>query len=68
MEKNKDVNRLIEALKDKKWADRGLAAGALGKIGDARAVEPLKQALKDKNGVVQLNAVMALEQLKAKKK
>ena len=39
---------------------RGGAAEALGKIGDARAVEPLIQALKDKDDDVRRNAAEAL--------
>src|SRR4030043_126453 len=49
MKANKDVEGLIEALKDKDESVRRLAAEALGEIGDARAVEPLIQALKDKD-------------------
>lgn len=43
----KDVEGLIKALTDKDWGVRGEAAEALGEIKDARAVEPLIQALKD---------------------
>src|SRR4030042_6695678 len=44
---NKDVEGLIDALKDKDPIVRGDAAEVLGKIGDSRAVEPLIEALKD---------------------
>jgi HEAT repeat protein len=40
-------------------------AEALGKTGDARAIEPLRQALKDKNGDVQKAAKEALEKIGA---
>jgi HEAT repeat protein len=46
MEKNKDVEGLMKALKHKDTNVRERAAEALGKLGDARAVEPLIQALK----------------------
>lgn len=42
-----DVEGLIEALKHKDWRVQWDAAEALGEVGDARAVEPLIQALKD---------------------
>ncbi len=44
---NKDVEGLINALKDKDPMIRGDATEVLGKIGDSRAVEPLIEALKD---------------------
>ena len=47
MEKNKDINGLTKALKDQDEHVRWKAAGALGNIGDARAVEPLIETLKD---------------------
>jgi HEAT repeat protein len=46
MKANKDIEGLIEALEHKDLAVRRCAAEALGKIGDARAVEPLIRALK----------------------
>lgn len=47
---------------------RSAAAEALGKIGDARAVEPLtKAALKDTDRDVQKVAKKALNKIKAKK-
>jgi len=57
MEKNKDVNGLIKALKDKDV--RAGAVVALGKIGKP-AVEPLIQALKDKESSVRSGAAAAL--------
>ena len=47
MEKNKDINGLTKALKDQDEHVRWKAAGALGNMGDTRAVEPLIQTLKD---------------------
>jgi HEAT repeat protein len=49
MQANKDVEGLIRALKDKDYDVRKGVIGALGKIGDAMAVEPLIEALKDEN-------------------
>lgn len=46
---------------------RKQVALALGKIGDARAVEPLTKALKDKDREVREAAKQALEEIKAKK-
>lgn len=58
----RDVEGLIKALKDKDETVRWRAAWALGEIGDARAVEPLIQALKDKG--VRGNAAEALGKIK----
>ena len=41
------VGSLCVALKDRYWSVRCGAAEVLGEIGDARAVEPLRAALKD---------------------
>jgi HEAT repeat protein len=41
------MDALIQALKDKRWSVRERAAVALGRISDARAVDPLVQVLKD---------------------
>ncbi|MFB0544858.1 MAG: HEAT repeat domain-containing protein, partial [Asgard group archaeon] len=41
------VEPLIKALKNKSWKIRDKAAEILGEIGDARAIEPLIQALED---------------------
>jgi len=55
---------LIAALKnDDRWVRRA-AAGALGKVGDTRAVEPLITALKDDDKDVRSAAVHALGELK----
>jgi len=47
MKANGDVEGLIEALEHRDWRIRWDAAVALWEIGDARAVEPLIQAMKD---------------------
>ena len=61
MEKEKDVEGLIEALRhEDNYYVRIDAAKALGEIGDKRAVEPLIQALKDEKPEVRLAAVSAL--------
>lgn len=62
------VELLIQALKDKGSLVRSDAADALGRIGDARALEPLTQALKDDNVKVQEAARGALEKITAKGK
>ncbi len=58
---------LTEALLDR-WSAgrRDHAAWALGKIGDARAVEPLIKALGDKNGFISLTAAEALAKIAEK--
>ncbi len=65
---NKDwsviMERLIKALKDENEYVRWGAAGALGELGDLRAVEPLNEALKDKNSSVQERVVWALEKIR----
>ena len=67
MKAKKDVKGLIKALKYKKDVFvRREAAEVLGKIGDARAVEPLTKALKDKDWNVQEAAKEALDKIKAK--
>ncbi len=43
------VMPLIDALKNRNATVRWMAADTLGKIGDARAVEPIKNALNDKD-------------------
>lgn len=67
MERKRNVEGLVKALKcnwDDKYGEyrtiRGKAAEALGKIGDARAVEPLIQALKGKEYDVREAAAAAL--------
>lgn len=59
----KDVEGLIENLKDKDGGVRNRAAMALGEIGDARAVKPLIKALKDKDEDVRWGAAEALGML-----
>ena len=51
MEKNKDIEGLIKNLKHKNLNIRRRAAGALGRLGDSRAVEPLIGILTD-TGIV----------------
>ncbi len=63
MEENRDVEGLIRILKEEK-NNRNSAALALGDIGDARAVEPLIQALKDKNAGVRRVVADALGKIK----
>jgi len=61
LERKRNVRGLIKALKTRKDPfDRSYSAGVLGEIGDARAVEPLLAALKDKDVYVRENAVEAL--------
>jgi len=72
MMKKRDVDALIKALTagndwDGTWSIRPDAAKALGKIGDARAVEPLTQALKNVYPDVRQEAAKALEKIQAKK-
>jgi len=57
---NKDVEGLINALKDKEPIVRGDAAEVLGEIGDSRAVEPLIEVLKD---IVQYIAIESLRKI-----
>ena len=59
MEKKRDVEGLMEALKHKDSRVRYSVAVALGRIGKP-AVEPLIQALKDKNTCIRLGAAVAL--------
>lgn len=47
---------------------RRSAAGTLGRIGDAGAVEALKEALKDEDGFVRDLATRVLKEIKAKQK
>ena len=57
------VERLIQALKDENKYVRWGAAGALGEMGDERAVEPLIEALEDKDSSVRDVVVWALEKI-----
>lgn len=54
------VEPLARALKDKEYRARAIAAEALGKIGDVRAIAPLTAALKDSEYKVRAIAVEAL--------
>ncbi len=59
--KEDDVNSLIAVLKHKKDSRvRAKAVEALGKIRDARVVEPLMQALNDEHWDVRRKAAWAL--------
>ncbi|MGB9872500.1 MAG: HEAT repeat domain-containing protein, partial [Anaerolineae bacterium] len=59
-----DVKGLIKALGyEKDWEIRRDAARALGELKDARAVEPLIAALKDKDSDVREAAAEALDRL-----
>lgn len=66
MKERKDVSGLINVLKDVDSDVRLDAALALGEIWDKRAVEPLTQALKDKDESVQKAAKKALDKIKHK--
>lgn len=63
MEEKGDVEGLIEVLKSGDLHAQGSAAIALGKMGDARAIEPLVQALKDRFGALRTFSATALEKL-----
>ena len=52
--------KLNDVLRDKGFTARGAVAGALGKIGDTRAIEPLIAALKDDDLLVRWAAAGAL--------
>ena len=54
------IEGIIAALKDE---EKNGAVIALGEIGDERAVEPLKQTLKDKSKDVQIWAAFGLYKL-----
>lgn len=57
------VERLIQALRDENEYVRWGAAGALGELGDLRAVEPLSEALQDENLNVKEKAAWSLKKL-----
>ena len=59
----RDIEGLIEALKDSDVWVRQNAAEALGKIGDRRAVGPLIEALEDSEAIVRSAAEKALEKI-----
>jgi hypothetical protein len=61
------VERLIQALGDENEYVRWGAAGALGELGDVRAVEPLNEALEDENSSVQERVTWALEKIRDEK-
>jgi HEAT repeat protein len=65
LEAKEDAKGLIKALRSKESDVRMSAAKALGKIGDARAVEPLIQALRDDDGddELQRTVTAALQKL-----
>lgn len=67
-EKQQFLNVVIPKLKDEDKYVRMIAASALGRIGDARAVEVLEEALKDRNESVRGYAARALGKIKAKQK
>ena len=54
---------MLVVLNDENEWVRRAAAEALGALGDHRAVEPLSEALKDENSVVQDAAFDALKKL-----
>lgn len=58
--KEDEVLEMINSLKSKNWGERFEAARTLGEIGDARAVGPLKIALKDPHPWVRKAAAEAL--------
>jgi HEAT repeat protein len=58
------VPRLIRALRDNDCMARSVAAWALGKLGDRRAVEPLKELLGDGNADIRKAAAEALKRLR----
>jgi len=65
MEKRKDVEGLIKALKHRDKNVQKNAIEALGDIGDTRSVKPLIEVLRDEDGKVRKEATMALEKIRA---
>ena len=63
LEKQKFLDVVISNLKDENLHVGGNAAMALGRIGDARAVEALEEALKHKNEYVRDVAALALGEI-----
>ena len=59
-----NLESFVKNMQDKQWPVRLDVAKALGKIGDARAVEPLTELLTDKDWDVRCRAEEALEKLK----
>ena len=65
MEEENDVEGLIRASqKEKDYEIRARAAGALGNIGDPRAVEPLSKGLKDTYNPVRVEVANALGKIR----
>jgi HEAT repeat protein len=62
-----DIERLIAALRDEDSRIREIAAEGLGRLKDARAVEPLLSALLDKKKEVRRAAAEALGKIKSPK-
>lgn len=60
----RQVPEFIATLGDGNWRVRQAAAEALGQIGDARAVEPLMVALRDKDTAIYKAATTALDTLR----
>jgi len=60
MERERNIDGLTNALKHRNNNVRRKAADALGRIGDAKAVEPLIQTLKDSDINVVWEAMTAL--------
>ncbi|MHA1362731.1 MAG: HEAT repeat domain-containing protein [Candidatus Freyarchaeota archaeon] len=58
------VGRLVEALRDENKYVRWGAAGALGELGDRRAVEPLIEALSDEEAFVRERVAWALRKMR----
>ncbi len=57
------VDRLLPTLRDVRWDVRWSAAETLGKLGDPRAIEPLKGMQKDPNDFVRAAAEQSIKTL-----
>jgi HEAT repeat protein len=66
MKADKNVEELVKTLMDENWQVRMYAAGALGGLRDARAVEPLTKALDAENDRVREAAREALMKIREK--
>lgn len=66
MERGKDIPGLIIALQHQDARVRQAAAEALGRVGDGRAKDPLRQALQDGDPLVRDRAQQALNLLQAR--
>ena len=62
-DRNKSITQHIKALRDENWRVREKAAEALGKSGDARAIEPITAMLQDSVKDVRQAAAKALDRL-----